>query len=59
MGFVGENGAGKTTTLKAILNLISYDSGNIEIFGLDSKKMKKKLKSKLGLYLREATFMKI
>ncbi len=53
MGFVGENGAGKTTTLKAILNLISYDSGSIEIFGLDSKKMKKKLKSKLGLYLRK------
>ena len=41
MGFVGENGAGKTTTLKAILNLISYDSGNIEIFGLDSKKNEK------------------
>ena len=34
-GFVGPNGAGKSTTIKAILGLISYDSG--EIF-LDEKR---------------------
>jgi ABC-2 type transport system ATP-binding protein len=33
MGFIGENGAGKTTTLKAMLNIINKDGGNIEIFG--------------------------
>ena len=27
MGLIGENGAGKTTTIKAILNMISKDSG--------------------------------
>ena len=26
MGFIGRNGAGKTTTLKAIMNLIHYES---------------------------------
>ena len=35
VGFVGENGAGKTTTIKAILNLITVDSGKIQVFGQD------------------------
>ena len=34
-GFIGSNGAGKTTTIKAILGLISYDGGKIELFGSD------------------------
>ena len=29
LGLLGRNGAGKTTTLKAIMNLIHYESGNI------------------------------
>ena len=29
-GFLGHNGAGKTTTMRAIMGLISYDSGEIE-----------------------------
>lgn len=33
MGFVGENGAGKTTTIKAILDVIKKDSGEIFMFG--------------------------
>lgn len=44
MGFVGENGVGKIIILKVILNLIFYDSGNIEIFGFDSKKNEKEIK---------------
>lgn len=32
MGFIGENGAGKTTTLKAILNLITLDGGEVRLF---------------------------
>ena len=32
-GFVGANGAGKTTTIKAILGLVSIESGSIELFG--------------------------
>lgn len=36
VGFVGENGAGKTTTIKAILNIIHKDSGEITLMGQDS-----------------------
>jgi len=32
-GFLGPNGAGKTTTLRMIMNIISPDSGRIEILG--------------------------
>ena len=32
-GLIGQNGAGKSTTFKAILGLISFDSGTINILG--------------------------
>ncbi len=32
-GFIGRNGAGKSTTMKAILNLVHPDSGEIVYFG--------------------------
>ena len=37
MGLMGENGAGKTSTIKALLNIINRDSGEIKIFGLENK----------------------
>lgn len=37
MGFIGPNGAGKTTTIKAILNMIGYDAGEIFLFGKTAK----------------------
>ena len=36
MGFIGENGAGKSTTIKAILNLIHGEQGEIQFFGKDN-----------------------
>lgn len=36
-GFVGPNGAGKTTTIKAIMGLITFDSGSITFNNLDIK----------------------
>ncbi|NLZ80722.1 MAG: ABC transporter ATP-binding protein [Clostridiales bacterium] len=56
MGFVGENGAGKTTTLKAILNLIHVDEGNIKIFGKDHIKYEKELKNNIGVVFDEGSF---
>lgn len=49
MGFVGENGAGKTTTIKAILDLIHIDGGNIRIWGKSSKNLPKELKKQIGV----------
>jgi ABC-2 type transport system ATP-binding protein len=37
--FIGHNGAGKTTTIKSILSLYRYDSGDIFINGVNSKKI--------------------
>lgn len=48
MGFIGQNGAGKTTTIKAILNLIQKDSGEIRIFGLDHTENEMEIKNKIG-----------
>ena len=31
MGFIGQNGAGKTTTIRALLNIIGIDSGEIRL----------------------------
>ena len=54
MGFIGENGAGKTTTIKSILNIISKDSGQIKIFGLDNKETK--IKEDIGVVLDDSFF---
>ena len=31
-GLIGQNGAGKSTTFKAVLGLISVDSGTVKLF---------------------------
>lgn len=54
MGLIGENGAGKTTTIKAILNLISSDNGEIKIFGLDNKQNEKAIKEDIGAVLDDS-----
>lgn len=51
VGFIGENGAGKSTTIKAILNLINIDSGEIKIFGKDYQKDEITIKENLGILL--------
>lgn len=51
LGIMGENGAGKTTTIKAILNLINIDSGNIKIFGLDNIKNERQIKENISAVL--------
>ncbi|MBS5969726.1 MAG: ABC transporter ATP-binding protein [Clostridium perfringens] len=48
MGLIGPNGAGKTTTIKAIMNLINLDSGEIYIFGEDIKKNEISIKDRIG-----------
>lgn len=56
VGFIGENGAGKSTTIKALLNIIRRDSGNISILGMDIDKEEKKIKEQVGVVLDECNF---
>ena len=48
MGLIGRNGAGKTTTIKAILNLIHTDGGNISYFGKDLRTSEDEIKKQIG-----------
>lgn len=47
-GFIGRNGAGKTTTIKAMLNLIHADSGEISYFGLPFLENETEIKQRIG-----------
>lgn len=48
MGFIGRNGAGKTTTLKALLNQIHPQAGDISFFGMDFKENELEIKKRIG-----------
>lgn len=48
MGFIGRNGAGKTTTLRALLNFIHPDSGDIQFFGLPFAGHEQEIKQRIG-----------
>ena len=37
-GFIGHNGAGKSTTIKAVVGVLDFESGTIEIDGHDVKR---------------------
>ncbi|MBR0439714.1 MAG: ABC transporter ATP-binding protein [Bacilli bacterium] len=56
MGFIGRNGAGKTTTLKAIMNLIHYESGYISAFDLDMTQNELENKQRIGFALSELNY---
>ena len=48
MGFVGRNGAGKTTTIKAILNMIRPDGGEVSFFGIPMAGHESEIKKRVG-----------
>lgn len=58
MGFIGRNGAGKSTTLKAILNLIHVDGGQITYFGMDIREHETGIKQKIGYAAGAVEFYK-
>lgn len=55
-GLVGENGAGKSTTFKAILGLISADSGTVALFGRTPDQFAKEDRQKIGVVLADSGF---
>ena len=48
-GLLGPNGSGKTTTINCMLSLLTYDKGEIKIFGEKMSPAKRNLKAKIGV----------
>ncbi|HVQ00387.1 MAG TPA: ATP-binding cassette domain-containing protein [Candidatus Thermoplasmatota archaeon] len=55
-GFLGPNGAGKTTTIKAILDLIHADRGEITINGINVRAQGKKAREFVGYMPEQVAF---
>jgi len=56
VGFIGENGAGKSTTIKAILDLIHPDKGEVKLLGKEDGGRDKALKEEIGVVFDESYF---
>lgn len=55
-GFIGQNGAGKSTTIKAILNMLKTDSGDIKVFGADNVEAEFDIKENVGVVFDDIGF---
>ena len=55
-GLIGPNGAGKTTAFKAVLNLISIDSGTLTVLGKPSCQLTARDMEKIGAVLSDSGF---
>ena len=54
VGFIGENGAGKSTTIKAILELIHRDAGEISLLGQKNGAELSEVKEQIGVVFDES-----
>lgn len=51
-GLLGPNGSGKTTAINCLLSLLSYDKGNIEVFGEKMSPTNYKVKKEIGIIMQ-------
>ncbi len=51
-GLLGPNGSGKTTSINCLLSLLSFDKGNIEIFGEKMTPTSYHIKKKIGIIMQ-------
>ena len=56
VGFIGENGAGKTTTIKAIIDAIHREQGDIRLFGQSIDTKSEKLKQDIAVVMEGSFF---
>ncbi len=52
LGLLGPNGSGKTTTLNCLMALLTYDKGEIHVFGQEMKPDSYALKRDIGVVLQ-------
>ena len=57
-GFLGQNGAGKSTTIRMLLTLITPDSGEIEIFGMNLKQHRREILRQTGAIIEKPDLYK-
>ncbi|MDO4889458.1 MAG: ATP-binding cassette domain-containing protein, partial [Candidatus Saccharibacteria bacterium] len=53
IGLLGPNGSGKSTTINCILSLLSFNSGEIKIFGKEMTPDSLDLKRKIGVVFQD------
>ena len=51
-GLLGPNGSGKTTTINCILSLLSFDKGEIKVFGKELRPDSYELKKEIGVVMQ-------
>ncbi len=51
-GLLGPNGSGKTTTINCILSLLSYDKGEIKVFGKEMNPNSYDIKQEIGVVMQ-------
>ena len=51
-GLLGPNGSGKTTTINCLLSLLSFDKGDIQIFGRDMSPTAYDIKKDIGVVMQ-------
>ena len=51
-GLLGPNGSGKTTTINCLLSLLSFDKGDIEIFGKKMTPVSYDIKKEIGIIMQ-------
>lgn len=52
LGLLGPNGSGKTTTINCLLSLLSYDKGDIQVFGKPMGPEKYDIKKDIGVIMQ-------
>ena len=55
LGLLGPNGCGKTTAINCILSLLSFDKGEVEVFGRKMTPDAYDIKQKIGLVPQEVS----